>query len=349
MVSVLTLNQIAEFVHGEVRGDGTVEIRSVAPLSSAEPGDLTWVADAQHAARLQNCRASAVMIVPDLEDGKLPAVVCARPDLGVATVLGYLQPPVPCPPAGVDPTAVIAASVTLGEEVAVGPRVVIQRGAVVGRNTKLYAGVFIGEDTVIGNDCAIWPNAVIRERCSIGNRVVIHPNVTIGADGFGYNLDEGRFLKIPHIGRVEIGDDVEIGANSCVDRAKYGATVVGRGTKIDNLVQIAHNVKIGQNCCIIAHVGIAGSAQLGDHVTLAGKVGIKDNIKIGNKVQVAACSCIGGDVPDGEVMVGTPARAHALFFKQYAALRRLPGMVEQFRELRKRVELLEAANDPKTG
>ncbi len=349
MDSMLTLKQIAEFVNGEVRGDASLEIRSVAPISSAQPGDLTWVVDPQHAARLQDCQASAVMIRPDLEDGKLPAVVCACPDLAVATVLAHLHPPLPCPPIGVDPTAVVAANVTLGEAVAVGPQVVIQRGVVIGRSTQLHAGVFVGEDTVIGNDCAVWPNTVIRERCNIGNRVVIHPNVTIGADGFGYNFDQGRFLKIPHVGRVEIGDDVEIGANSCIDRAKYGSTVIGRGTKIDNLVQIAHNVEIGEDCCIIAHAGIAGSAQLGDRVTLAGKVGIKDNIRIGNDVQVAACSCIADDVPDGEIFAGTPARAHAVFFKEYAAIRRLPGMVRQVRDLRKRVEQLEAANDPKTS
>ncbi len=349
MESALTLGQVAELVGGELRGDSAMEIRSVAPISTAQLGDLTWVVDRQHATQLDGCQASAVMIMPDLENGKMPAVLCARPDLAIAKVLEHLQPVLPHPTEGVDPTAVIAEGVTLGEHVAVGARVVIQTGAVINRGTKVHAGVFIGEATVIGEDCIIWPNVVVRERCTIGNRVIIHPNTTIGADGFGYTFDQGRFRKVPHIGRVQIGDDVEIGANSCIDRAKCGATVIGRGTKIDNLVQIAHNVKIGEDCCIIAQVGIAGSAELGDHVTLAGKVGVKDNIKIGSKVQAAGCSCVLSDVEDGEIVLGIPAEPRAEFFRERSALRRLPKMVEQFRELRKRVQQLEAANDSKTS
>ncbi len=349
MHKTLTLGKIAELVGGELRGDPAVEIRSVAPLSSAGPGDLTWAVDRQRAAQLSECQASAVLLSSGLENGPLSAVVCDRPELGISKVLACFMPPLPHPPVGVDPTALIADGVTLGEETAIGPRVLIQRDASIGRRTKIHAGAVIAAETQIGDDCTIWPNVVIRERCRIGNRVVIHPNTTIGADGFGYNFDETHFQKIPHIGTVRIEDDVEIGANSCIDRGKYSETVIGRGTKIDNLVQIAHNVRIGENCCIVAHVGIAGSTELGDFVTLAGKVGVKDDIRIGNQVQAAACSCIAGDVEDGQIVLGIPAKPKGEFFREHLAVRRVPKALEDIRDLRKRIEQLEAANHQETS
>ena len=349
MDKILTLGRIAEIVGGELRGDAAVEIRSVAPLASAGPGDLTWAVDRQHAARLSECQASAVLVRSGLENGQLAAVVCDRPDLGIAEVLECFMPPLPHPPVGVDPTALIADGVTLGEGSGIGPNVFLQRDVAIGRRTKIHAGVVVAAETQIGDDCVIWPNVVIRERCRIGNRVVIHPNTTIGADGFGYNFDETRFRKIPHIGTVRIEDDVEIGANSCIDRGKCSVTVIGRGTKIDNLVQIAHNVVIGENCGIAAHVGIAGSAELGDFVTLAGKVGVKDNIRIGSKVQAAACSCIAGDVEDGQIVLGIPAKPKSEFFREHLAARRFPKALDDIRDLLKRMERLEAANNQETS
>lgn len=340
----LTLGLVAELVSGELRGDAGVEIRAVSPVSAAGPGDLTWASSPQHASRLAHCGASAVLTLPELEVGSLPAVVCPSPELALAKILTHLQPAIPHPPAGVHAAAIVDPDAVLAADVAVGPGVVIEKGAQIGQHTKLHAGVFIGQDTTIGEDCVIWPNVVVRERCKIGARVLIHPNATIGADGFGYNLEEGWFKKIPHIGTVEIGDDVEIGANACIDRAKCGATFIGRGTKIDNLVQIAHNVRVGEHCCIVSHTGIAGSTELGDHVILAGRVGVKDNISIGAGVQVAACSCIAGDIPAGETVVGIPAKPRSDVFRELAALRRLPDMVKVLRALSKRVEQLESAN-----
>jgi UDP-3-O-[3-hydroxymyristoyl] glucosamine N-acyltransferase len=267
--------------------------------------------------------------------------------LGIAEVLGCFMPPLPHPPVGIDPTALVADGVSLGAETAIGPRVLIQRDVTIGPRTKIHAGAVIAMETKIGEDCVIWPNVVIRERCRIGNRVVIHPNATIGADGFGYNFDETRFRKIPHIGTVRIEDDVEIGANSCIDRGKCAETVIGRGTKIDNLVQIAHNVRVGENCCLAAHVGIAGSTELADYVTLAGKVGVKDNIRIGSRVQVAACSCIAGDIEDGQIMLGVPAKPKNEFFREHLAVRRLPKALADIRDLLKRMERLEATNNQK--
>lgn len=349
MADSLTLAEVADLVRGELRGEPTLEIRSVAPISSASPSDLTWVVNRSHAERLADCRAGAVLIKPDLENGRLPAVVCDRPDVAIAVILARLEPPPPHPPNGVHPSAIVAEEVTLGPDVGIGPSVVIAERVVISRGTKVHAGAYIGRESVLGEDCVVWPNVVIRERCTIGNRVIIHPNATIGADGFGYNFDQGKYSKIPHIGRVEIGDDVEIGANSCIDRAKCGLTTIGRGTKIDNLVQIGHNVQIGEDCCIIAHVGIAGSAELGRNVMLGGKVGVKDNVKIGDDVQVAACSCIAGNVAEGQIFVGIPAKPRAEFVKDLSAVRRFPGLVEKFRDLRERVEQLEAANHSKTS
>lgn len=348
MAETLTLREVADLVGGELRGDANVQIRAVAPILTAMPGDLTWLADMKYAKHLRTCRASAVLLSAEVENGGLPAVACARPDLAVALVLERLQPPLPHPPPGVHPTAVIAEGVVFGEGTAIGPRVVLQRRVRLGARCVIHAGVFIGEETSMGDHCLIWPNVVIRERCRLGDRVVIHPNATIGADGFGFNFQDGKFSRIPQVGIVRIGDDVEIGANTCIDRAKCGETVIGRGTKIDNLVQIAHNVKIGEDCCIVAHAGVAGSAELGHHVTLAGKVGVKDNVRIGDGVQAAACSCIAGDIPDGQIVIGIPAVPRTEFLRQHAALRRLPEVLHQISDLGKRVERLEAADHSKS-
>lgn len=344
MSKTLTLGELSELVGGTLHGDATIQIRSVAPVRAAGKGDLTWVNDKRFVVELANCQASAALVAPDLDFGNMPVVVCARPDLAIAAALKLLEPPKPHPAEGIDPGAHVADACHFESGVAVGPGAVIQRQVKIGPRSIIHSGVFIGQDTTIGADCVIWPNAVVRERTLIGDRVVIHPNATIGADGFGYNFHDGHFQRIAHIGRVRIEDDVEIGANSCIDRAKAHETVIGRGTKIDNLVQIAHNVLVGEDCCIIAHAGVAGSTQLGNHVVLAGKVGIKDNVVIGRGVQVAACSCVAANVGDGQTVMGIPAEPKETFYKVHSAYRRLPRTTELVRELIKRVEALEAAN-----
>ncbi len=349
MAQTISLGEVARLAGGTLQGDATLEILSVAPMSTAGAGDLTWLADRKHIRQLPGCRATAVLILPGVASNGLPAVICERPDLAIARVLQHLQPPLPHPASGVDPHAWLADPVCLGSDVAIGPGAVIQAHAVIGPRCIIHSGVFIGEHCELGSDCLVWPNAVIRERTVIGDRVIVHPNATIGADGFGYNFDQGHYQKIAHIGRVRIGDDVEIGANTCIDRAKCGETVIGRGTKIDNLVQVAHNVKIGEDCCIIAHVGIAGSTEVGRRVILAGKAGLKDNIKVGDDAQIAACTCISGDVADGEIMLGIPGKPKVEFFRERLSLRHLPEALAQIRALTKRVEQLEAANHSQNG
>ncbi|MCG3137587.1 MAG: UDP-3-O-acylglucosamine N-acyltransferase [Phycisphaerae bacterium] len=348
MMAAMKLGQIAELVNGELRGDPQLPISGAAPISRVGNSQLTWLTDPAYREQVQKSPAAAVLVRRELADLTKPMIICTDVEMALSRLLNAWAPPLPHPPVGIDSRAVIGTQVELGEDVAIGPNVVIQNGASIGARTIIHAGCFIGEQSVIGDDGLLWPNVVIRERTQIGQRVIIHPNAVIGADGFGYLMQNGEFKKIPHIGRVRIEDDVEIGAGSCIDRAKCDETVIGRGTKIDNLVQIGHNVHVGPHCCLIAQVGIAGSTELGHHVMLAGKVGLKDNIRIGNGVQVAACSCVSANVNDGEIMLGVPAQSKSSYFRERATINRYSRLWDQVRELMNRVEQLEAANHSKT-
>jgi UDP-3-O-[3-hydroxymyristoyl] glucosamine N-acyltransferase len=265
----------------------------------------------------------------------------ADPDLALCDVLRELSPPPDRVPLGVHPTAVVSPDAVV-DKVAIGANVFVGPGVVIGEGTQLYPGVYVGARTSIGVDCTLWPNVVVRERVTIGDRVSIHANATIGEDGFGYLERDGRHRKIPQVGTVVIEDDVEIGANSAIDRARSGVTRIGRGTKIDNLVQIAHNCDIGEDCIIVAHCGIAGSTSLGHHVILGGRVGIIDHLRIGAGVQVAAASTIFSDVPAGRVVRGNPARDNALFLREQASVRKLPKWSQELRAMARRVAQLEA-------
>ncbi|MGQ9650836.1 MAG: UDP-3-O-(3-hydroxymyristoyl)glucosamine N-acyltransferase [Phycisphaerae bacterium] len=339
------LAEIAKWVGGVVRGDAGTRITGVAGLEEACSSDIAWLADERYAPQLKNSRAGAVIVPKHFGATPMPAILCDDPSLAISAVLARFAPPVPRPAPGIHPTAVVSALAKLGQGVAVGPLVFVGDNAVIGDRTVLHAQVFVGPDVRIGGDCEFWPGVVIRERCTIGDRVVIHPNSTIGADGFGYQYVGGRHAKIPQIGGVEIEDDVEIGANSTIDRAKFGVTRIGRGTKIDNLVQVAHNVHIGPNCMIVAQCGIAGSTRLGQGVVLGGKVGLRDHISLGDGVQVAACACVSKDVPAGKTVIGSPAVDHEQFIRERAKVRRLPEMADQLQALIKRVEQLEASAD----
>jgi UDP-3-O-[3-hydroxymyristoyl] glucosamine N-acyltransferase len=275
----------------------------------------------------------------------MAAILCEDPALAIATILERFAPVVPRPEPGVHPSAIVAASARLGRDVAVGPCAVIGERAQIGDRSVIHAQVFVGAEVSIGQEVELWPGVVVRERCTISDRVVIHPNTTIGADGFGYQYVDGRHAKIPQIGTVVIEEDVEIGANCAVDRAKFGATQIGRGTKIDNLVQVAHNVQIGPGCMIVAQCGIAGSARLGRGVVLGGKVGIRDHASLGDGAQAAACACISKDVPAGHKVFGSPAIEYDQYIRERGKLRRLPQMADQLKALMERIERLEAATD----
>ncbi|MFH1746706.1 MAG: UDP-3-O-(3-hydroxymyristoyl)glucosamine N-acyltransferase [Planctomycetota bacterium] len=344
----VTVAELAACVDGILVGDGTRVISQVATLEEAGPDALSWLMDPQLVPRLEKSRAGVVLIPADCEPPADRTLIrVADPDLALCTVLRYLAPPVESVPPGIHPTAIVAPDAVV-QDAALGPRVYVGPGAVIGPGTQLHAGVYIGSASRIGRDCVLWPNVVVRDRVEIRDRVIIHANSTIGTDGFGYLQRDNRHVKIPQIGTVLIEDDVEIGANTCIDRARSGQTRIGRGTKIDNLVQIAHNVEVDEDCIIVAQCGISGSSSLGHHVILAGQVGIADHVRLDDGARITAQTGISNDVPAGKVYRGTPAMEATAFARQQIYIRRLPKMVDELRELVKRVEQLESAANDRT-
>ncbi len=345
MATGQNLTELAKVVGGRVRGDGDVTIVGVAAVDQAGPDHITWIADPRYAEKLVTSQAGAVVVPSDAGATPMPALLCDDPETAIALILERLAPPVWRPAPGVDPTAAVSKTARLGQGVTVGPYAVVGDRTVIGDRTIVHAHAVIGPDVTIGADCLFWPHVVVRERCEIGDRVIAHPQVTIGSDGYGYRLSDGRHHKVPQIGTVQIEDDVEIGAGSCIDRAKVGRTVIGAGTKIDNLVQIAHNVEVGPHCLLVAQVGIAGTVKLGQYVVFGGKVGVRDHVSVGDGVKVGACSCIAQDVPAGATLAGIPARDGNLWLRQQVLLDRFPELYAQIRQLERRVASLEAAAD----
>ncbi len=341
----ITTAALAERLGGRLSGARDVALSGVATIEEAGPGDVTWLADAKYAAELSATRAGAAIVAAGIEAASpCPQILVDDVELAVCEVLGLFAPPPPAVSAGVHPAAFVDATASV-EGAAIGPGVYVGARARVGAGTVLHPGVYVGPDSTIGRDCVLWPGVVVRERVRLGNRVLVHPNATIGADGFGYIFRSGVHRKLPQIGTVEIEDEVEIGANSTIDRAKTGVTRIGRGTKIDNLVQIGHNCTIGPHCIIVAQCGVAGSTVLGTGVVLAGQVGLTDHVRIGDGARVAAKSGVAVDVPAGAVYRGLPATEVHEYSRQQVGVRRLPKLLEQVRELTRRVERLESSAD----
>lgn len=341
--TTLTARELAERLAGELIGDASATVRTVATLEEAGEGALSWVGSERLASRLADTRAEIVIIPEkcDVPAGQT-AIRVADPDLAVCEVLAWLAPPLERVPVGVHASAVVAADAVV-EGAAIGPHTYIGARAVIAPGAEIHAGVYIGSDARVGRDCVLWPNVVLRERCTLGQRVIVHPNSTIGSDGFSYLQRGGTNRKIPQIGTVVVEDDVEIGANSAIDRARSGATRIGSGTKIDNNVQVGHNVQIASDCIIIANTAIGGSAVLGRNVMLSGCIGIRDHVKLGDGVQIAGGSSVMKDMPAGTLQRGSPAIEHASFLRQNAALRKLPKWIEEVRALRRRLADLEQA------
>lgn len=321
-------------------------ISGVAALGDAGPADLSFASADAFAKGLAETHAAAVVIGRRVRLPSpppiAPIIVVDDADLAVAKVLAALAPPIPRPPAGVDASARVAASATLGEGTAVGPNVIVGERVALGRNVVLHAGVFIGDDVCVGDDSALFANVVVRERIAIGSRVTIHAGSVLGTDGFGYRWDGRQHVKVPQIGTVTIEDDVEIGSCVCIDRAKFGTTRVGQGSKIDNLVQIGHNAQIGPHCIVVGQAGLAGSVKLGAGVVLGGQSAVRDHITMGDGAMLAACSGIMEDVEPRAVVSGLPALPHRQSLREQGALRKLPDLVVQVRKLTERLEKLEA-------
>jgi len=337
----LLLSEVARLVGGERVGNANPSVTGVAGIREAEAGDLTFVAQRRYETYLPTTRASAVIVGRDTAV-HLPAVRVDHPALAFMKIVRVFGEPVRLTfPRTVHPTAVIDDSVILGADVSIGAHVVLEGGVVIGDRCTILPGTVILRHSRIGADCLFYPNVVIREYTELGDRVVLHAGVVLGSDGFGYIHDGERHHKMPQIGRVVIEDDVEIGANTCIDRATTGVTRVRRGSKIDNLVQVAHNVEIGADSVLCAQVGVSGSTQLGNRVTLAGQAGLVGHIRIGDGATVGAQGGVTKSVPAGTSVSGYPARPHQVAVRQQAALARLPELLDTVRQLAQRVAELE--------
>jgi len=329
----MTLKEIAELVSGELSGDGNIVIDGVGSLIEAQKGEITFLASSRYRDQVCKTKASAIIIGEGVELPEIPWIRAKNPYLAFAKVMKVLVAPKKLP-AGIDKTSVLGKGVKLGKDVAIGAYVVIGDGAVIGDRTVIFPCSYIGDKAVIGKDGLIYPNVTVREEVIIGDNVIIHPGAVIGSDGFGYATEKGKHHKIPQVGTVEIENGVEIGANVTIDRATLGKTLVGEGTKIDNLVQIGHNVKIGKNCLIVSQVGISGSTVIGDNVILAGQAGLVGHITVGDNAIVAAQAGVTKSVPADTTVSGYPAREHRTAQKINAQLVKLPKLYEQIKELK---------------
>ena len=321
------------------------QITSVAPIQSAKESDITFLNDDRHKSSITNCQAGAVIVNKYVDDLDMPQILVGNVNKALIEVLTIFAPELKVREAGIHPTAVIAESAKIDEKASIGAYVVIEDNAEVGANSVINSLCHIGQNSKIGMNCRIDSNVAIYHNCFIGNNVIIQSNTTIGSDGFGYSFFEGQHHLVPHNGGVIIEDFVEIGANCCVDRAKFDNTIIGAGTKIDNFVQIAHNVVMGKCCLVAGQAGISGSAKLGDGVVLGGQAGIRDHIVIGNGVMVGAQAGVNKSVPDGCKMAWTPAYEWTLGMKIMTHMRRLPKMAEQLKQLSDRIKELETAKD----
>jgi len=341
METTWTIEEIARIVQGRVEGDAGVVVDGVGSLQEARPGQITFVSDAKRVGELSQCRASAALVaegapVAPVADSTAPAMTLVRVkdvQTAVAALLERLDPGDDLPPVGVHASSVVASSAVVSADVRVGPFVVIGERAVVAAGCVLSAGVKIGADVILGEGCVLFENAVIRWGCRLGRRVRVGPGSVIGYDGFGYTTQAGRHVRVRHVGVVEIEDDVDLGACTCVDRAKFGVTRIGTGSKIDNLVQVAHNIQMGRGCILAAQVGLAGSSRLGHYVVMGGQVGVADHLTVGDGVQLGAQAGVMKDVPAGDIQAGTPAIPIREVMRQIVQVGKLSELQRRVKEL----------------
>jgi UDP-3-O-[3-hydroxymyristoyl] glucosamine N-acyltransferase len=346
----LTIEQLAKQISAELTGNTNEisrQIIAVCPIKTAVENEVTFVTDDKHITALSQSHASAVIVSARIDGLDKPQLIVKNVNAALIETLRIFAPKLRAVTEGVDPTARLADNVKIAKGVFVGANVVVDDGVEIGQNSIIGNGCKIGENSKLGEHSRLDSNVVIYHNCCIGNNVIIQANSTIGSTGFGYSIIDGTHRLIPHNGGVIIEDFVEIGANCCVDRAKFGNTFIGAGTKIDNLVQIAHNVVIGKCCLIVALAGIAGSCKLGDGVVLGGQAGMADNIEIGDGTMISAQAGVMSSVPAGQKLAWTPAIKREDAMRTIGLVLRLPKMVRQLKQLSKRIEKLEAAEDDK--
>jgi len=330
-----TLAELAALVGGQFAPDtAALEITGPAGLAEARAGEISFYAHPRYAPDLRTTQAAAVLVPEDFDDATEAACIrVADPSAAFTVITREFQPPAIPPDPGCHPTAVVAGDAQVSPEATVQAHAVIEAGATIGPRAVIGAGSYIGARARIGSDSVLHPRVIVREDCLLGDRVILHSGVVIGADGFGYDTKDGRHSKIPQSGHVVVGSDVEIGANTTIDRARFGRTVIGEGTKIDNLVMIAHNVVIGKHCIICAQVGISGSTQIGDHVVLAGQAGLVGHIKVGDGAIVGAQSGLSNDLPPKSIVVGSPPRPIGDWKRTVVRIDRLPELYARVKKL----------------
>jgi UDP-3-O-[3-hydroxymyristoyl] glucosamine N-acyltransferase len=340
----MTLRELATVLGTGLKGNGDLEITGVNTLEAAGPHELSFLANQRYVDLLASTRAGAVVI--DEHHARLvqTALISATPYLVFARAVQLFSSPQGSF-SGQSPLAAIHSEASVHPEATVYPFAYIGARTSIGRGTTVFSGVYVGEDCQVGEEVLLYPNAVLMARTEVGDRTIIHPGAVIGADGFGFARSTGGFEKFPQIGRVVIGQDVEVGSNSAIDRAALGVSRVGAGTKIDNLVQIGHNVTVGENCILISQVGIAGSTRIGDRVILAGQVGIAGHLSIGDNVRIGAKSGVGRDIPSDSDMSGIPAMDHRHFLKVASMLRKLPEMAKRLRGVEAELKHLKDQGD----
>ena len=337
-----TLKEIAAIINGEIIGDKETVVTGVCGIKEAQEGDLTFIANSRYLSLMNHTKASAIITSKDVQQAPKPIIRTDNPSIAFAKMVSLLAPNEVKRPKGIHPTAVLGDKVKLSRNVAIGPHAVIEDNVEIKENTILYAGAYVGHHTKIGRDCIIYPYVIIRERIVIGDRVIIHGGTVIGSDGFGFSTVQGVHHRIPQIGNVIIEDDVEIGANVTIDRARFDKTLIKKGTKIDNLVQIAHNVVVGEHSIIVAQSGISGSTTIGKNVTLAGQSGVIGHITIGDNAVVAAQAGVTKSIPPRACVSGYPAKPHRLAKRINACVQNLPELYKKIKALEEELEKLKS-------
>ena len=337
-----TAAEIAKLLGAEILGDASAVLKGFAPADRAQPGDLTFAENEDYFARAEQSAASAIIVDAPCTSSRKALIRVKNARIAFAKVLPLFFPE-PALQAGVHPTAIVPASAKVDPTAHIGPHCILGEQVRIGPRSVLHGLNYVGDACRLGEDVKLFPNVTLYPRTEVGNRVRIHAGTVVGSDGFGYVLDKGSHLKVPQIGNVILCDDVELGANVTVDRGALGPTIIGQGTKIDNLVQIAHNVTIGEHCIIVSQVGVSGSTKLGNYVILGGQVGLAGHLKIGNRVSVAAQSGVMHNIPDGETWLWTPAQPDRQAKRQMIALQQLPELIRRVKELEKQLGLRPAA------
>jgi UDP-3-O-[3-hydroxymyristoyl] glucosamine N-acyltransferase len=338
-----TIRQLAELVQGRVIGDPDLTINAARPLGEADSSAITFVENEKYLGQLQDSQAAAAVVAETMTVPDRTAIQVADPLAAFLVIHEHLHGHEELPAHGIDPHTCIHSTARIGEQPSVYPFASIGEGAIVGARCRIYQGAVIGRNCRLGDDVTVYPNAVLYDGTLVGDRVTIHANAVIGADGFGFRFQKGRHVKVPQFGHVEIGDDVEIGACTTIDRGTFGATRIGSGTKIDNLVQIAHNCQIGRHNLLISQMGIAGSSSTGDYVVIAGQVGIRDHVHIGAGAVIGAKAGVTKDVPNGERMLGAPATPERDQKRILMSLERLPEIRHEMRKIKQHLGLKDAS------